>query len=352
MRTSPTSTPSRPSWPSTSTAGPTPCAPAQFDVMHTANADTIAQFLEDDSLETIDDRPLRRDRLHHAQRRRGPRDDRPRGRQRRQPDAQPALPQGAGPRHRPGAARRGAWRRHRPRRPTARSRQGSIGYLEDTGYPAYDLDAAQERDGRPASRSRHRQHRVHVQHDERPVQRRDQHADHLDVARRPSATRSRPSITPIEQGQYIGLALFGDFQAFAWRNHGGLDPDQQRLWWQSASSTPIGEPALNFGRFKDDVIDENLEIIKHQPRRGGPHRRPPRTINRRFGEQVYNLWLTYDDVGHRLASRTSTASRCQHPARRHRGHRPGLRRSAPAQPDLVRRRRLRVDDAMHVSDTP
>ena len=37
------------------------------------------------------------------------------------------------------------------------------------------------------------------------------------------------TITPIEQGQYIGLALTGTFQAFGWRNHGGIDPDQQRL---------------------------------------------------------------------------------------------------------------------------
>ena len=43
----------------------------------------------------------------------------------------------------------------------------------------------------------------------------------------------RRTITPIEQGQYIGLALTGTFKALGWRNHGGIDPDQQRLWWQS-----------------------------------------------------------------------------------------------------------------------
>ena len=38
----------------------------------------------------------------------------------------------------------------------------------------------------------------------------------------------RATITPIEQGQYIGLALTGSFQALGWRSHFGADPDEQR----------------------------------------------------------------------------------------------------------------------------
>ena len=44
------------------------------------------------------------------------------------------------------------------------------------------------------------------------------------------------TITPIEQGQYIGLALTGAFQAQGWRQHGGSDPDQQRLWWHERAT--------------------------------------------------------------------------------------------------------------------
>ena len=121
----------------------------QFDVMHTANADTIAQFLEDDSVRDHQHRPLRRDRLHHAQRRRGPETD-PEGTNAQQPAAQRALPQGAGPRHRPASASPRSAAPASSTRPTARSRQGSIGYLEDTGYPEYDLALAQEEmDGVP-----------------------------------------------------------------------------------------------------------------------------------------------------------------------------------------------------------
>ena len=36
------------------------------------------------------------------------------------------------------------------------------------------------------------------------------------------------TITPIEQGQYIGLGLAGEFEILGWRSHSGSDPDQQR----------------------------------------------------------------------------------------------------------------------------
>ena len=78
------------------------------------------------------------------------------------------------------------------------------------------------------------------------------------------------TITPIEQGAYIGLALTGNFQAQGWRQHGSADPDSERLWWTSGNAGPIGGLSLNFGRLQDDVIDENLEIIKTNPDEDGP----------------------------------------------------------------------------------
>jgi hypothetical protein len=102
----------------------------------------------------------------------------------------------------------------------------------------------------------------------------------------------RATITPIEQGQYIGLALTGTFNVQQWRNHAGLDPDQQRLWWQKVSATPVGKLALNFGRMQDDVIDDALQTIKSDP---DPEvrREAAETINRRFGEQAYNWWWSW-----------------------------------------------------------
>jgi peptide/nickel transport system substrate-binding protein len=100
------------------------------------------------------------------------------------------------------------------------------------------------------------------------------------------------TITPIEQGQYIGLALVGSFQAQAWRSHSGTDPDQQRLWWQSASVTPVGGLALNFGRFRDPDMDAALNTIKTNPDPAA-RKAAAEDVNRIFGEQVYNWWSTW-----------------------------------------------------------
>ena len=145
VRTCRTSTRSRPSWPSTSTAAPTPLRSGQFDVMHTANADTISQFLDDDSVETIATSPLRRHQLHHAQRRRGTTPtptDRPRGRQRRSPllnvHCRRALAHAIDLERL--AEERGAGSSTPANGPFP---PGSIGYLEDTGYPPTTSTLAQ-----------------------------------------------------------------------------------------------------------------------------------------------------------------------------------------------------------------
>ena len=155
--------------------------------------------------------------------------------------------------------------------------EGSIGYLEDTGYPEYDIDAGPGATWTTClaeTGTDSIEFTFNTTNDPFNVE-----TNTLIISMWTEAfgDQVKTSITPIEQGQYIGLALFGTFQAFAWRNHGGLDPDQQRLWWQSASSTPIGAQALNFGRFKDDVIDENLDGRSSPTRTRPPARRPPRT---------------------------------------------------------------------------
>jgi ABC-type transport system substrate-binding protein len=68
-------------------------------------------------------------------------------------------------------------------------------------------------------------------------------------------------IIQIPQDQFITKALFGDpdFYMYGWRNHGGSFIDQQYFWWHSSAAPPDGELALNFGRLRDPIVDENLE---------------------------------------------------------------------------------------------
>jgi peptide/nickel transport system substrate-binding protein len=68
-------------------------------------------------------------------------------------------------------------------------------------------------------------------------------------------------IIQVPQDQFITKALFGDpdFYMYGWRNHGGSFIDQQYFWWHSSAAPPDGQLALNFGRVRDPIVDENLE---------------------------------------------------------------------------------------------
>lgn len=100
------------------------------------------------------------------------------------------------------------------------------------------------------------------------------------------------TIDTVEQVQFINLALFGNFQAFGWRNHGRPDPAFEELWWSSETANPPPGIALNFGRISDAVIDENLRVIRESADPAA-RRAAAEAINRRFGEQVYNLWTSW-----------------------------------------------------------
>ncbi len=168
---------------------------------------------------------------------------------------------------------------------------GSIGYLEDTGYPQFDIAAAQAEfeTCKADAGTDVIQFTYNTTNDPFNVETNqliasmwaDAFGDEIQV-----------TITPVEQGQYIGLALTGTFQAQGWRNHSGIDPDNQFLWWFSGTSSPVGSLALNFGRFQDPVIDENL-VLQRSVGDLETRRAAAEAINRSFGENVWNIWNTW-----------------------------------------------------------
>ncbi len=169
---------------------------------------------------------------------------------------------------------------------------GSIGYLEDTGYPTYDVDAARaefeqckaDHGQVPVAFSFNTTNDVfNVESNELIASMwADAFGSELDV-----------SIQPIEQGQYINLALVGVFQMQGWRNHGGVDPSEQWYWWSPFTANPVDpsvpELALNFGRFLDPAISDALNDIRHNPDPEA-RRKAAEAINRAFAENVWNLW--------------------------------------------------------------
>jgi peptide/nickel transport system substrate-binding protein len=163
---------------------------------------------------------------------------------------------------------------------------GTRGYLEDTGYPTYDPEEAAR------LISEYEEENGPVQVDFSTTTDPEGLETNQVIQGYWEAAGVETNLNQVEQGQYILDAAFGEFEVFAWRNHGGFDPDQQNVWWHSDSAKPKGQIALNFGRFKDETIDSSLDTIRASGDEA-ERQEAAETINRTFGEQVYNIWGTW-----------------------------------------------------------
>ncbi|MET0728156.1 MAG: ABC transporter substrate-binding protein [Acidimicrobiales bacterium] len=160
---------------------------------------------------------------------------------------------------------------------------GFVGHLDATHFPEYDPDAAAafveeyEAEHGPIEISYRTtadpENQLSVE-----LARQDLAAVGIDVV-----------IDQTEQGEFIQQAALGHFEVFTWRGGGALEPDNYRSGWHSETSAPIGEIAVNFGRLEDPVIDRNLDVIRASVDED-ERRTAAEAINRRFGEQVYNIW--------------------------------------------------------------
>jgi peptide/nickel transport system substrate-binding protein len=174
---------------------------------------------------------------------------------------------------------------------------GQDGYLEDTGLPEYDPDAARaaiedyEAKNGP----------VTINYSTTPTGTTKAIADYLQSAWGDIGVDVTQ--TPIEQSVLITNALLGspDFEAFGWRNHAGLWVDGQNFWWNGFASdakgaeTKDGAISLNFGRLNDPVINDLLDEVRSE---ADPARRIEiaQEINREFGKECWILptsWTTW-----------------------------------------------------------
>jgi peptide/nickel transport system substrate-binding protein len=71
------------------------------------------------------------------------------------------------------------------------------------------------------------------------------------------------------------------------------------VWWHSDAYAPAGSVSLGINRMQDAVIDEALDTIRASDD-PDERRRAAEALNRRFGEQVYDLWIgwTVWSIGH------------------------------------------------------
>jgi peptide/nickel transport system substrate-binding protein len=162
---------------------------------------------------------------------------------------------------------------------------GNVGNLEDSGFPAYDPDQAEQlvqeyedETGQPLS----------FTYSTTQTQATIEQGQFL--KEQAEAVGMSVEIITVDQSTLIDNAISGDFEAVGWRNHPGGDPDTQYVWWKSFDGNPPNP--VNFARFNDPEIDRLLEEGRTTPD-DSARQQIYEDLNRRFAEEVWNLWIYY-----------------------------------------------------------
>ena len=167
---------------------------------------------------------------------------------------------------------------------------GQEGYLEDNGFdPAQNIEAAQAliddyKADNPGD--------VNVTYGHTATALGDQRAELYKGYW--SAIGVNTTIDVVPQDKFITNALFGDpgFFMYGWRNHAGLNVDQQNFWWNSTAGPPDGQLALNFGRIHDDKIDALLADARSNPD-AAARKKDAEDINRQMAKECYQIPESY-----------------------------------------------------------
>ncbi len=157
----------------------------------------------------------------------------------------------------------------------------SIGYLEDTGFPEYDLEEAKKLVKEYVADGGKAEFNLTITTD--PLVKR------LAQAIQQEAEKTGVKVTLInrDQAALISDAIGKAYEAMVFRNYPGGDPDINYVWWYSSETNPV-----NFGGYNDEVIDKLLDEGRSETDQE-KRKQIYQDINKRFAEQVYNVWAWY-----------------------------------------------------------
>ena len=154
---------------------------------------------------------------------------------------------------------------------------GSMGYLEDTGFPEFDLAKAKDLVAQYEKET-------DLPFEFTITNNADSSSQATSQMWKEMAEQAgmKVDLKMVEQGAEIDDAIAGNYDTDLWRNHPGGDPDLQYVWWHSGSP-------VNFNKFADPEIDRLLDAGRVE---SDPAKRTKiySDLNRRFADQVWNVW--------------------------------------------------------------
>lgn len=171
--------------------------------------------------------------------------------------------------------------------------EGSLGYIEDPGFPGFDAAAGNalfDEIGRPEV----------INYGTTNVPSNLLTAE-LFTKMWSDNCGLNVNIDQFDQSELITRAISGDFETFLWRNHGQGNPGLEMVWWHSRHAEGL---ALNFGRIIDPTMDELL-FESWATNDLGELDGIGQEINTLFAENVYNLWLNTAEWHNPVAAGTN-----------------------------------------------
>ena len=159
---------------------------------------------------------------------------------------------------------------------------GSKGYLEDAGFPEYDLAEAKDLVAQYEAESG------------RPFEFSYVHSADSESSRGAQFLQEQfakagitVNLSPVEQATLINTALGKDWDMIPYRNFPGGVPDGNYVWWYGGSP-------VNFGKFNDPEINAALDAgrVETDPAAATAIYEG---INREFATEAYNLWLDWTE---------------------------------------------------------
>ena len=158
--------------------------------------------------------------------------------------------------------------------------EDSIGYLEDAGFPEYDVEEARALVDEYKAEGKDPSFTLLSTND--PITRTDAEG----YRQRAAEVGIEITLRTVEQATLIDNAIAGQYQAMLFRNYPGGEPDQNYIWWYGE-----GNP-VNFARFDDPVINEALRKGRSEPDEE-ERRELYEAIHQQMAQEVYYSYNWY-----------------------------------------------------------
>ncbi len=163
---------------------------------------------------------------------------------------------------------------------------GSMGYVEDTGLPEFDLEQAKALVAEYVAEGNKAEFTLTATTD--PTVKRLAEL----IQQRAQAAGVTVKIVLRDQAALINDAIGKNYEAMTFRNYPGGDPDSLYVWFYSKAVGPDGSESanlVNFAGIDDEEIDRLLDEGRSEPDQA-KRKVIYEDLAKRMGSQAYNIW--------------------------------------------------------------